>query len=80
MDWTGTMDHTDDIYTDLTDEEYWNVKEPSDERIMSLATILQKIMAFSTVNKQSKARCGKRTLKPINDWKFVRDGDKNEKL
>lgn len=73
MDWTDLMDHAIDVYTDLVDKNQWNVKDPRDERIMSLATIIQKMVAFTSVpnSDPSNPRKNNRKFRAIDDCKFV---------
>ena len=79
MDWTDLMDHAVDTYTDLIDKNLWNVKDPRDERIMSLATIIEKMVTFASVKNNSGRGISKKTFKPIDDWKFLRNGDESTK-
>ena len=74
MDWTDLMDHAVDTCTDLIDKNLWNIKDPRDERIMSLATIIEKMVAFTSVQANQSRNKSKKVFKPIDDWKFVRNG------
>ena len=81
MDWTDLMDHTVDTYSDMVDKKTWNVKDPRDEKIMSLATIIKRMVAFSAVKPQSENSRNKnrRTFKAIDPWKFLRDNNEDKK-
>ena len=74
MDWSDLMDHAVDVYTDLVDKDLWNVKDPRDEKIMPLAGIIQRMVSFSSV-KDNSSRKNNRKFKPIDEWKFIRNGD-----
>ena len=80
MGWNDLMGHAVDTYQDMVDKEIWDVKDPRDAKIMSLATIIHKMVAFSSINNQSNGNKNKRGFNPIDDWKFLRDGDKKEKI
>ena len=57
------------------------MKDPRDERIMSLATIIQCIVAFSSASASGNSGRNKgKVFKPTDDWKFVRNNQETTKI
>ena len=83
MDWTDLMDHAVDTYSDMVDKKTWNVKDTRDEKIMSLATIIKRMVAFTSVQAQAQAEISKTNnrckFKAIDSWKFIREDNENKK-
>ena len=79
MDWNDLMDHAVDMYIDLVEKELWNVKDPRDEGIMSLATIIQNMVAFASIKENNGNRKTSKKFRPIDNWKFVRDENETTK-
>ena len=77
MDWTDLMDTAVDLYKDQIDKGTWNVKDPRDEKILALGTIIKQMVAFSSIKNGSEPTKNKnnRKFKPIDAWKFIRNNN-----
>ena len=86
MQWNEVMDYAKTSYLDLVDKGTWDKKDPRDERIMALTTIVKDIpnlVAYATssikgLNNNSKSNQKTKNFKPIPDWKFMAPSDPNE--
>ena len=86
MQWNEVMDYAKTSYLDLVDKGTWDKKDPRDERIMALTTIVKDIpnlVAYATssikgLNNNSKTNQKTKNFKPIPDWKFMAPSDLNE--
>ena len=81
LTWRELMEFAESIYNDFIDKGTWNKKDPRDERIMALATIIQN-MEKNNVAYTSTASSGNSAgytrnnpknhkFRPIPGWKLV---------
>ena len=83
MQWNELMDYAKTSYLGLVDKGTWPKKDPRDERIMALTTIVKDIpnlVAYTTssikgLNNNSKSNQKTKNFKPIPDWKFMAPSD-----